>query len=50
MKTPADVEKAALGCFVYSSLAALRIHGDMFVVASLGVPGREIIVARVQRP
>jgi hypothetical protein len=50
LTTPADVEEADLGRFDDGSLAALRLHGDMFVAASNGAPGGEIIIARAQRP
>lgn len=50
VKTPTDVEEAPSGRFTSGSLAALRLHGQMFVAASMGDPGGEIIVARVRRP
>jgi hypothetical protein len=47
VRSPTDVEEGDLGRFDDGSLAALVIHGDMFVAATAGYT---LIVARVRRP
>jgi hypothetical protein len=50
LTTPKDPEEVDLGRFDDGSLAALVIHGDMFVAATAGYFSNPLIVARVRRP
>ena len=50
VKSPTDVEEGELGRFDDGSLAALALHGDMFVAATGGYPDEALVVARVARP